>query len=125
MAMAFMIVERKVTWKPAIQQACERSGVSAERRKYWKFFIGRPQGLPARQSCVAGVFKQAIRCGRRQSQRDCGLQPKVGAAPTLGSRSGKESNLNEVVAGGARLKTDWRPSAKIRNRVAVEICCGR
>jgi hypothetical protein len=43
----------------------------------------------------------------------------------LGSRSENENNFNEVVAGGARMKTDWWPSAKTRNRIAVENFCGR
>src|SRR5487761_2462617 len=47
---------------------------------------------PRRGCLQTEIAAAAIRRGRCQSQRDCGLQPKVGAAPTLGSRSEKENN---------------------------------
>src|ERR1022692_1636766 len=39
-----------------------------------------------------------------QSQRDCGLQPKVGTPAYLGFTFPNGNNLNEVVAVGARIK---------------------
>jgi hypothetical protein len=56
-----------------------------------------------------------------------GLRPPAQgwrAAPTLGSRFKNENNLNEVVAGDAWMKSDWWPSAKTSNHVAVENFCG-
>jgi len=64
--------------------------------------------------CNSLAWQNQIVFGRNQSQRDCDLQPKVGApAPTLGSRSEMETTSTRLWP----LVRRWKQNG--RNRVAV------
>ena len=80
-------------------------------------------GIPLGFSDGAKAWhKSRERFGCGQSQRDCGLQPKVGAAPTLGAFE-NGNNANGVVASSARFRPDGAGDPALLNRFQLFYKC--